>query len=92
MFQRTDNFTQRASGDLGVQCCGIELLVSKQHLNHTDVDLLLEQMSRKTVATGIITLLMNRNPIESTTDIIPTTVRPSTSSAVCDASTMKRLL
>jgi len=44
------------------------------------------------MAQGIITLLMNRNPIESTTDITPTTVNPSTSSGVCDGSTVKRLL
>ena len=47
-------------------------------------------MGRVGVATGIITLLMNRDLIESTTGIIPTTANPSTSSGVFAGSTMQR--
>jgi len=64
--------------------------VSEQHLDDADIYLLFKQVRRETVATGIITLLMNRNPIESTTGIIPTSASPSTSSGVCDGNPMKR--
>ena len=36
-------------GDLGVERCGVELLVAKQHLDHADVDLLLKQMGGETI-------------------------------------------
>ena len=42
MFQWAHDLTKRARGDLGVQRGGLELLVSEQHLDHTDVDPLLK--------------------------------------------------
>lgn len=90
MLEWTGDVTQSAGGNLAVQSRGFEFLVTKQHLDHADIDTLLQQMGRERMATGIITLLMNRIPIESTTGIIPTPARPSASSGVCDGSPMKR--
>src|SRR5215475_8650425 len=38
-----------ASGDLGVERRRVELLVAEQHLNHADVDLLLQEMGGEAV-------------------------------------------
>ena len=37
------------AGDLGVACRGVELLVPEQHLDHPDVDLLLQEMGGEAV-------------------------------------------
>ena len=76
VVEGTGDITQGAGRHLAVQGRGFEFLVSEQYLDDTDIDTLFKQMGRETVATGIITLLMNRSSIESTTDIIPTTASP----------------
>ncbi len=78
--------------DMGVDHRGLDVFVTKQFLNGANIVTILQQMGGERVATGIITLLINRSPIESTTAIIPTTVKPSISSGACDGSTMKRSL
>jgi len=78
-------------GQTGVTGGGGGARVTEQALDVTQTQTLLEQMGGIAVATGIITLLMNRNLVGSSTRIIPTTVSPSTSSGVCDASTTKRI-
>ena len=49
-LQRTDDFVQQIGGDLCVERCRFKLLVAKQHLNHTDIHLLFEQVRGETVA------------------------------------------
>ena len=49
-LQRADDFVQQIGGDLGVKRCRFKLLMAKQHLNHTDIYLLFEQVRGKTVA------------------------------------------
>jgi hypothetical protein len=49
-LQRTDDFPQYVGGDLGIQRRGLELLVPEQDLDHADIDLLLQQVRCKTVA------------------------------------------
>ena len=44
MLQRALDRAQGGAGDLGVACRGVELLVPEQHLDHPDVDLLLQEM------------------------------------------------
>src|SRR5467141_3425952 len=43
-FERTGDVADGFGGDLGVERRGVELLVAEQHLDHTDVDLRLDQM------------------------------------------------
>ena len=76
MVKWTGNIAQGPRSNLAVQGRGLEFVVSEQHLDHADVHLLFKQVRRETMATGIITLLMNRSSIESTTGIIPTTTSP----------------
>jgi hypothetical protein len=40
---------QQVGGDLCVERCRFELLVTKQHLDHADIHLLLEQVRREAV-------------------------------------------
>jgi hypothetical protein len=53
LFQRTDHLAQDVGGHLGVDRCGVQLLVAEQHLDHADVDLLFQQMGGKAVAQGV---------------------------------------
>jgi hypothetical protein len=76
--------------ELGVERGGGGTGVPEQALDMSKTQALFEQVRGKAVATGINTLLINRIPFESTTDIIPTMANRSTSSGVCDASMMKR--
>jgi hypothetical protein len=41
--------TDDAGGHLGVACCGVELGMSKQNLDHTNIDVLLEQVRGEAV-------------------------------------------
>ena len=50
ILQRTDHLTQQISSDLCIKCGGLQLLVSEQDLDHTDIDLLFEQVGCKAVA------------------------------------------
>ena len=50
VLQRADHLAQDFGGDLGVKRSGLQSLVAQQHLDHADVDLLLEQVSREAVA------------------------------------------
>src|SRR5438477_614618 len=43
-LQWTDHFAQHVGGYVGIKSGGLQLLVPKQHLNDTDVDLLLQQV------------------------------------------------
>src|SRR5271168_2199851 len=49
-FERAGHFADGSGGDLGVERRGVELLVSEQHLDDADVDLVLEQMGGEAVA------------------------------------------
>src|SRR5260370_8487356 len=49
MLERAGDLSERLEGDARVERRRIELLVSKQHLDHADVGLLLEQMRGKTM-------------------------------------------
>ena len=49
-LQRTDHLAQQVGGDLRIECCRFQLLVPQQNLDHADVDLLLQQVRRKAVA------------------------------------------
>ena len=81
---------QKFGRNLAIAGGVLDLLVSQEHLDDADILMVLEQMRGEGVPTGIITLLMNRTPIEFTIDIILTTVSPSTSFGACDDNTMKR--
>ena len=48
-LQRTDHLAQDLGGHVGIQRRGLELLVPKQHLDHADVDLLLQQVRGEAV-------------------------------------------
>lgn len=41
-LERADDFAQDIGGHLRVQCSGLELLMPEQHLDDTDIDLLLQ--------------------------------------------------
>ena len=43
-LQRTHHLAQHRGGHMRVNRCRLQLLVPEQHLDHTDVDLLLQQM------------------------------------------------
>jgi len=55
-LQRTDHLTQQVGGYVGVDRCGLQLLVPQQYLDHADIDLALEQMRGKAVAQGVCVL------------------------------------
>src|SRR5688500_7408403 len=44
LLERAPDLANGAGGDLRVERRGVELLVSEQHLDHADVDLLLQEM------------------------------------------------
>ena len=90
ILQRAFHLAQKFGCDLAVAGGVLQLFVAQEHLDDADILMMLEQVRGEGMATGIITLLINRTPIESTTGIIPTMANPSTSSGVCDASMMKR--
>jgi hypothetical protein len=46
----TDHLAQDVGGDLRIERCGLQFLVTEQHLNHADVNLLLEEMGGEAVA------------------------------------------
>ena len=52
-LQRTDDLAQDLGGHLGIERGGLEMPVSEQDLDHADIDLLLEQMSCKTMSQGM---------------------------------------
>ena len=43
MLQRAHHLPDRLGGDPGIERSGVELGMSKQHLNHADIGVLLEQ-------------------------------------------------
>src|SRR5215471_3618964 len=49
-LERALDLADGASGDLGVERRRVELLVAEQHLDHADVDLLLQEMGGEAVA------------------------------------------
>src|SRR6202790_1951956 len=49
-LQWTDHLTQDLGGDVGVERCRLELLVSEQYLDHADIHLLFEQVGGEAVA------------------------------------------
>src|SRR5215468_10877406 len=49
LLKRAPDLADGPGGDLGVERRGVEFLVSQQHLDHTDVDLLLEEMGGEAV-------------------------------------------
>ena len=49
MLERAHDLADRLGGDLGVERRGVELRVPEQHLDHADVDVLLEQMGGEAV-------------------------------------------
>ena len=49
-LQRADHLAQDLGGDVRVDRRGLQPLVAEQHLDHPDVDLLLEQVGGKAVA------------------------------------------
>src|SRR4029434_4126379 len=52
-LQRAHDLADRLGGDAGIEGRGVELGVAKQHLDHTDIDVLLEQVSGEAVAQGV---------------------------------------
>src|SRR5271170_1834685 len=52
-LQRALDVADRVDGNAGVERSRLELGVSEQHLNHPDIDVLLEQMGRETVPQGV---------------------------------------
>jgi hypothetical protein len=50
VLQRTDHFAQQVGGHLGIKGRGVQFLVPEQHLDHPDVDLLLQQVGGEAVA------------------------------------------
>lgn len=52
-LQWADHLAQDFGGDLGVKGGGFQFFVTKQHLNDTDVDFLLQQVRGKTVPQGV---------------------------------------
>ena len=49
VLQRTDHLAQQVGGHLGIEGRGLQLLVPEQHLDHPDVDLLLQQVGGEAV-------------------------------------------
>ncbi len=49
-LQWTDHLAQDLGGDVGVERCCLELLVSKQYPDHADIHLLFEQVGGEAVA------------------------------------------
>src|SRR4030065_147056 len=52
-LQGTDHGAQDFGGHRGIERGGLELLVAKQNLDHTDIDLLLQQVRGKAMAQGM---------------------------------------
>ena len=53
MLERAGDVSKGAGSDLGVERGGFQLLVSEQHLDDTNIDALLKQVSRKAVPKGV---------------------------------------
>jgi hypothetical protein len=53
MFQRAHHLLDRLGGNPSVERRGIELGVTEQDLDHTDIDVLLQQMGGKAVPQGV---------------------------------------
>src|SRR6266403_6358987 len=49
VLERAPDLADSLGGDLGVERRGVELLVPEQHLDHADVDLLLQEMGVEAV-------------------------------------------
>jgi hypothetical protein len=49
-IQRAHDLADRLGGDAGIEGGGLELGVTEQHLDHADIDALLQEMGCKTVA------------------------------------------
>ena len=72
---------------MGVARGGVELRVSEQDLDVTDIFTALEQMGCERMAAGIVTLLMILGLPRSVTGIIRSSGRAWTSFGGCDVST-----
>src|SRR3979490_3397068 len=53
MLQRAYDLPDRLGGDAGIERRGIELGVPEQHLDHPDIDVLLEQVGGEAVPQGV---------------------------------------
>src|SRR6202022_3776146 len=62
--QRAHDLTDDAGGHMGVARCGVELGMSEQNLDHTNIDVLLEQVRGEAVSQGV-----RRNPIWQSSQI-----------------------
>ena len=49
VLERAHDLADRLGGDAGVERRGVELGVAEQHLDHADIDVLLEQMGGEAV-------------------------------------------
>ena len=52
-LERAHDLADRLGGDAGVERRGVELGVPEQHLDHPDIDVLLEQMGGEAVPQGV---------------------------------------
>ena len=52
-LQRADHFAQQVGGHLGIEDRGLDLLVSEQHLDDPDVDLLFQQVGGEAMPKGV---------------------------------------
>ena len=53
VFQRTGHLAERAGCHVAVACGGLQLAVTQQHLDHADIDLVLQQVGGKAVTQGV---------------------------------------
>ena len=53
VLQRAHDFADRLGGDPGIERSGVELGMSKQHLNHADIGVLLEQVGGEAVPQSV---------------------------------------
>ncbi len=81
----------RIGCQMGIFGGGQDASVAEDFLYLQQIDPRFDQMGGIAVATGIFTLLINRRPIESTTDISPISVNRSTSYVGCDVKVMKSI-
>ena len=63
--------------------------VAQQLLNHADIAAILQQVCGERMATGITTLLINRDAFKFTIHITPTTANRLSSFVVCVAKVTK---
>ena len=53
VLQRAHDLADRLGGDAGIERRGVELGVTEQHLDHADIDVLLEQVGGEAVPQGV---------------------------------------